>query len=264
MDPGSASAGAVAPSGLPGTTPLLLKQARSPSAARNDDQARTTKRGRLSERLRSRDTICPSVVCSFDPPQDRGRREDRVLVAPAVRVRKKSTRQNHRYEPKQPAFPARVGYGLYALSLGTGVLAPIARALVAPQAWHQHRDAGTTRLHRPRCAVRRRTDSSPRHHRVHRISSPTLVTIAKRPSSSGRDVRKCELDLPDATSGIFRANGLATAMRLMRRGKLVFCAQTARCPTDGATRFFCAPLCVEHHLQCRRHPGLLLLFRHLA
>jgi hypothetical protein len=142
-----------------------------------------------------------------------------------------------------------MGYGLYALSLGTGVLAPIACALVAPQAWHQHRDAGTTRLHRPRCAVRRRTNSSPRHHRVHRISSPTLVTIAKRPSSSGRDVRKCELDLPDATSGIFRANGLATAMRLMRRGKLVF-ARRRHAARPMAQRAFWRPAV------CRTSPSM--------
>jgi hypothetical protein len=30
-----------------------------------------------------------------------------VPVAPMVRVQQKSTRQNHRYEPEQPAFPAQ-------------------------------------------------------------------------------------------------------------------------------------------------------------
>jgi hypothetical protein len=33
-----------------------------------------------------------------------------------VRVQQKSTRQNHRYEPEQPAFPAQWCYGLYVLS----------------------------------------------------------------------------------------------------------------------------------------------------
>jgi len=46
----------------------------------------------------------------------RGRREGRVPVAPMVRVQQKSTRQNHRYEPEQPAFPAQWFYGLYVIS----------------------------------------------------------------------------------------------------------------------------------------------------
>jgi len=50
-----------------------------------------------------------------------------VPVAPAVRVQQKSTRQNHRWRPKQPAFPARWFTGLYVLSPGTGVLAPVVR-----------------------------------------------------------------------------------------------------------------------------------------
>src|SRR3954464_6508174 len=33
----------------------------------------------------------------------------------------------HRFGGDIPAFPARMGYGLYALSLGTGILAPVAR-----------------------------------------------------------------------------------------------------------------------------------------
>ena len=49
-----------------------------------------------------------SESCKFIVPLlDRGRREGRVLAAPMVRVQQKSTRQNHRYEPRHPAFPAR-------------------------------------------------------------------------------------------------------------------------------------------------------------
>jgi len=50
-----------------------------------------------------------------------------VPTAPAVRVQQKSTRQNHRYEPDHPAFPAQWLYGVYALSSGTGFLAPVVR-----------------------------------------------------------------------------------------------------------------------------------------
>ena len=54
-------------------------------------------------------------------------------LAPAVRVQQKSTRQNHRLSRVHPAFPARWLYGLYVVSPGTGFLAPVTRALVAPQ-----------------------------------------------------------------------------------------------------------------------------------
>jgi hypothetical protein len=39
-----------------------------------------------------------------------------VPFAPMVRVQQKSTRQNHRYEPERPVFPAQWFYGLYLLS----------------------------------------------------------------------------------------------------------------------------------------------------
>ena len=63
--------------------------------------------------------------------------------------------KKHAAEPQvraeHPAFPARMGYGLYALSSGTGVLAPVVRDArqTASLTWHQHRDARTTRLRRP-------------------------------------------------------------------------------------------------------------------
>jgi hypothetical protein len=43
--------------------------------------------------------------------------------------------------------------GCFVLSPGTGVLAPVARE-TSPRTWHQHRDARTTRLDRPRQPVR--------------------------------------------------------------------------------------------------------------
>ena len=48
-----------------------------------------------------------------------------MLAAPMVRVQKKSTRQNHRYEPEQPAFPAQWCYGLYVLSPVTSFVATV-------------------------------------------------------------------------------------------------------------------------------------------
>jgi hypothetical protein len=80
--------------------------------------------------FRSRDMICPSHDDVVPPSLNRGRREGRELAAPMARVQKKSTRQNHRFGQDIPALPARWCYGLYALSPGTGVIAPVIRAPV--------------------------------------------------------------------------------------------------------------------------------------
>jgi hypothetical protein len=68
--------------------------------------------------------------------ESRGRREGRVLAAPMVRAQKKSTRQNHRYEPEQPAFPAQWCYGLYVLS-------PVRPGFVVTVALHHLARRGT-------------------------------------------------------------------------------------------------------------------------
>jgi hypothetical protein len=76
------------------------------------------KRGMTAEgdtSLRSRGTKCPS--CWKQPPS----KEQRAQGRPGARRTHgpratKSTRQNHRYEPDQPAFPAQWFYGLYVLS----------------------------------------------------------------------------------------------------------------------------------------------------
>src|SRR5262249_41765763 len=56
----------------------------------------------------SRDTNCPSDVL-FVVPLKRGRREDRMLVAPAASCASvESTRvRNHRFNRSDPAFPAQ-------------------------------------------------------------------------------------------------------------------------------------------------------------
>jgi len=46
-------------------------------------------------------------LCERITLEIRGRREDRTLAAPMARVQKKSTRQNHGFGLKRPAFPAR-------------------------------------------------------------------------------------------------------------------------------------------------------------
>src|ERR1700760_2602454 len=158
-----------------------------------DSSVSSRSRGILDARLRGHDRcVCVGVLATqivraiqFDRPRKyRGRREGRVLAhTHGPRAEKK-----HAAEPQvraeHPAFPAQWLYGLYVISPGTGSLAPVARALVAPQAWHQHRDARTTRLRRAyRLFVRATNHAATRH--AHRIPLPTSVTIAIRPSYGG-------------------------------------------------------------------------------
>jgi hypothetical protein len=55
--------------------------------------------------------IAPEACVDFDPLENRGRRESRAPIAPAV-VRTKSARVDHRFNRITPAFPARMVYGL--------------------------------------------------------------------------------------------------------------------------------------------------------
>ncbi len=95
---------------------------------------------------------------------------------------KESRRQSPQVQPDHPAFPARWVSVLYVISPGTGCLAPVASGSSSPPAWHQHRDARTTRFQRPRKTPHRATTASrrspardrstpfvQRHRRSHRI-----------------------------------------------------------------------------------------------
>jgi hypothetical protein len=53
----------------------------------------------------------PEACSSFTLVENRGRRESRVPIAPAV-VRQKNARVDHRFNRITPAFPARMVYGL--------------------------------------------------------------------------------------------------------------------------------------------------------
>ncbi len=146
---------------------------------------------------RSRDMRCPSDAEYFRPLQNRGRREGRVQAAPMVACKKARGRHHRLGRNNRPSL--RDGLlGLYVLSPGTGVLAPVARVLVkASRAWPQHREARTTRFRRPRSCRSSACETHAATRRVHRISGPTFVTIAKRPSWPSRDGQKCGPDLPD-------------------------------------------------------------------
>ncbi len=53
--------------------------------------------------------------------------------------RKKSRRQSPQVQPRLPGIPRAIVYGLYALSSGTGLIAPVARVLI-----REHRDLGAS------------------------------------------------------------------------------------------------------------------------
>ena len=86
---------------------------------------------------------------------------------PMARLQQKTQAAGTTGSAEHPAFPARWAYSLYVISPGTGLIAPVARALVTPQTWHQHRDARTTRFRRPdQIALVWRNRSRPPHPRL--------------------------------------------------------------------------------------------------
>ncbi|GLH81412.1 hypothetical protein SSBR45G_63210 [Bradyrhizobium sp. SSBR45G] len=101
-------------------------------------------------------------------------------IAPMVRVQKKSTRQNHRYGPEHPAFPARWFTGLYALSPVPGLLATVIGTM------HGNGRFDTSfGISGPRDFAVRRTPlvraSALRCSDVHRIADPTFRDDAYAP-----------------------------------------------------------------------------------
>jgi len=93
------------------------------------------------------------------------RREGQVPIAPMVRVQQKARgRTTGTSRTSRPSLREWL-YGLYVLSPGTGVLAPVARVLIKKQsqAWPQHREARTTRFRRPRHVVRPHVKHTLRH-----------------------------------------------------------------------------------------------------
>ena len=86
---------------------------------------------------------------------------------------------HHRYEPEQPAFPARWVTAYTCSPRGAGFLAPVTRKIIACKL-----DASVAAPGPHDFAVRNMLLVS-QQHRVHRIPPPTSVTIAKRPSDGG-------------------------------------------------------------------------------
>src|SRR5690349_2065287 len=140
--------------------------------------------------MHSRDTNCPSYEFRHTLVETEGAGKAGCRSHPWSACNKK-----HAAEPQvraeQPAFPARWFTTYFALSPGTGVLAPVCdnalralRRMSAPG----HQDHTTW----PSAAV----PLVSRHRRVHRIPHSTFVTIAIRPRYRGGTCGKIVLICP--------------------------------------------------------------------
>jgi hypothetical protein len=150
--------------------------------------------------------------------------------------RKESRRQSPQVQPNNPAFPARWFSGLYVLSPGTGSLAPVACALVAIQTSPQHREARTTRFHRPRCVVRPCTKRTLRH-LASTASHPACRDDRDTPLVPRRDVCK-ETQFPKKRKKNFWTEGRLSGDLVGPTAKMNFSAQRlpAAGRSTGATR----------------------------
>jgi hypothetical protein len=153
--------------------------------------------------------ILPELRQNDRPRNIGGRREGRVPTAPMVRVQKKRTRQNHRYEPNiRP--PLRDGCrGLYVISPGTGLIAP-----VSCNAHHEHRelDLSTGRPGPHDFAVRMTSFVRAQAHcDIIRPSHPASHVRDDRDTPLLRGSRTATIhagDLPDKASRFFFSEGL--------------------------------------------------------
>src|SRR5262245_10957360 len=131
---------------------------------------------------RSRSMFCPRFASSFALLDIGGRREDRVLAAPAVSravAHSKRRTRAYRYSGNTPAFPAQWLYGLLRALPGERLfcLRRPSSSFASQRTQRQRRGARTTRLRRtPHVTYVVVTSASIASHRA-------FVTIAKRPSS---------------------------------------------------------------------------------
>jgi len=128
-------------------------------------------------RIRIVATQIAPELCFRSPLKDRGRRESRVLAAPAAsRANKKAhERRSPQVRRNNPTFPAQWFTAYSELSPVTG-LSCHRRPRIASQTWRQRRGVRTTRLRRPLSA-----SLVARSQSVHRIP-PNVRDDGQRPS----------------------------------------------------------------------------------
>src|SRR5205807_10325818 len=84
----------------------------------------------------SRGAISPEFLSEHRPPKNRGRRESRVLAAPAAlraKLKQAHKHSHYRFRRNDPTFPAQWLYGLLRdLPGGAGLLSPSPAGLLPP------------------------------------------------------------------------------------------------------------------------------------
>ena len=155
---------------------------------------------------RSRGTIAPEV-CNFLPSYKRGRREDRVLAAPAVSraicAKQNCTRAYRAAGAFRPSL--RNGFTAYfVLSPENGSFASVATQEINPAQLSASTAAPEPHDFTVRSGCVRQSRS-----RVHRIS-PRVRDDRERPSSAVRRAELCRLICVENESGIFLIPGLDT------------------------------------------------------
>jgi len=100
--------------------------------------------------------VSPELLRIHRPHQSRGRREGRALAAPVARLQKKSRRQSPQVWPNTPGPPCAMALRFIRALPRDRLSCPHRRSNSSLPAWHQHRDARTTRFHRRIGIVRRR------------------------------------------------------------------------------------------------------------
>src|SRR5690242_12678533 len=103
---------------------------------------------------RSRDAESSEGCIDVALSERRGRRECRVLAATHGPRAVKKHGEGTTGSAESSGIPCAMGYGLYVISPGTGLVCPRHRADVISTTWHQRRGVRTTRLHRPQMRVR--------------------------------------------------------------------------------------------------------------
>ena len=166
--------------------------------------------------------LAPELCPSSHPLDTEGAGKTGRWPRPWPACRKKAGGSHHRSGRTRPAFPARLVLTAYTCSpRGPALLPPSPARSSLRETWHQHRDARTTRFRRPRQPVRRRSENSAAHRRVHRIPLPTSVTIAIRPSG-GTERAHHKSDLGSARSNLCFSEGIDR-----------FCESNSICPTGS-------------------------------
>jgi hypothetical protein len=141
---------------------------------------------RVSKHLCSRGAIAPELLANIALKIEEGAGNAGCWPHPWPASKQKSWRQSPQVQPKHPAFPARWFYGLYVISLGTGLSCSHHRADVISATYRQRRGDRTTRLRRPH---RRRSSARNQSARVAKASIASRLTFGddwpKRPLHRG-------------------------------------------------------------------------------